>query len=97
MLHMKERVYSTRGNYVVRGFRALRFALHLGPSHKAKYINGTIKADIPPSRTYVHPGFNALRIMFMIATRAAAIEQRTRLFCGVNCQHYRKRNGRDGK
>jgi len=58
---------------------ALRFALHLGPIHIARYINGPFKLHIPPSRTYVHPGFIASRMIFMTDTRAAPIEQRTRL------------------
>jgi hypothetical protein len=61
-------------------FCALRFALHLGPSHIAVYINGIVNAHIPHNRTYVHPGLNESRMMFMIATRVAPIEQRTRLF-----------------
>jgi len=75
-----------RTNYVVRSERelhTLRFALHLGPSQIAKYINGIVNAHIPHSRTYVHPGFNVSRMMFMTATRAAPTEQRTRLLHAV--------------
>ena len=66
-----------------RAFRALRFARHRGPNHVSKYINGPIKAHMLPSRTYVHPGFNASRIVFITAIRPAPKEQRTRLFCSV--------------
>ena len=57
------------------------------------YNKGQKNAQAPPRSTYVHPGPKALRMMSMIATRAAPMDPRTRLFCAWLSDRLVKRQG----